>query len=379
MYTDYLSLIVEVSVTVYVFLLGLPILVNQIFLPEDLRRMSKKNYTTNLIGQVLVLTVLLSAIILVAYPRKLFSLDAFPKEQNPVREIIITILFFTMLALTLRFLYTHLVRSQGYRAKVINIIKKRLIESYQRTGKLDSAYLEDIEYLGIYSKGGAETRIVIRALEELQKNLKIDNTAGLNNDSLIQLIEILCNSVANSTESGSRSNMIEVLAIYKDILMELKMLSTEENPLIQGNETRKIKDCTYKIALASLKKDYSDMMPRVLNVLSLIPGSSDKLFDIGLLALDKNQFQVATNVLSEMMDRDNKDDVTMNNYFGLIAHFYFSGEAARHCARRSLESNKVEVTEKALKDSRNYHYNLCNFPTVDLIGRLDAPGLFGVD
>ena len=112
------------------------------------------------------------------------------------------------------------------------------------------------------------------------------------------------------------------------------------------------------------------MMPRVLSVLSLIPGSSDKLFDIGLLALDKKQFQVATNVLSEMMDRDNLDDVIMNNYFGMIAHFFFSGEASRYCAQRSLESNKVNMTEEALKEAREYHYNLCNFLTVDLIEQL---------
>lgn len=370
MYSDYLSLIVEVSVTVYVFLLGLPILVSQIFLPEDLRRMSKKNYATNLISQVLVLTLLLLAIILLAYPRTLFWMITFEEGQLPGREKLITILFFIMLSLTLGFLYIHLVRSQGYRAKVINIIKKKLIRSYQRSGRLDPAYLDDMEYLGIYSKGGAETRIVIQALEELLKQIKAGSGPGPNNDSLIQMVEILCNSVANSTEPGSRSNMIEVLAIYKGILMELKMSSTEENPLILGNETRKVKDSTYKIALASLKKDYPDMMPRVLNVLSLIPGSSDKLFDIGLLALEKKQFQVATNVLSEMMDRDNRDYVTMNNYFGLVAHLYFSGGAARYCARRSMEKNQIKMTEENLKEAREYHYNLCNFPTVDLIEQL---------
>lgn len=370
MYSDYLSLIVEVSVTVYVFLLGLPILVNQIFLPEDLRRMSKKNYAANLISQVLALTILLLAIILLAYPRTLFWLIPFDGGQVPLREMLITILFFAMLSLTLVFLYIHLVRSQGYRAKVVHIIKKKLIESYQRTGKLDAAYLDDMEYLGIYSKGGAETRIVIQALEELQKELKIDSTPGPNNDALIKLTEILCNSVANSTESGSRSNMIEVLSIYKEILMDLKLLSTRENPLIQGNETRKIKDCTYKIALASLKKDYSDMMPRVLSVLSLIPGSSDKLFDIGLLALQKRQFQIATNVLSEIMDRDNRDNVTMNNYFGLVAHFYFAGEAARQCARQSLSRNHIHPTEEGLAQALEYHYKLCNFETADLVRQL---------
>ena len=91
MYSDYLSLIVEVSVTVYVFLLGLPILVNQIFLPEDLRRMSKKNYAANLISQVLALTVLLLAIILVAYPRTLFWLIPFDAGQIPGREKLIAL------------------------------------------------------------------------------------------------------------------------------------------------------------------------------------------------------------------------------------------------------------------------------------------------
>lgn len=161
--------------------------------------------------------------------------------------------------------------------------------------------------------------------------------------------------------------MIEVLTIYKGILMNLSNYNTPENPVFYGNETRKIKDCTTKIALAALKRDYADMMPLVLNVLTLIPRSSDKLFDIGLLAMGSGQFQIATNVLAEIMDRDNKDYLTMNNYLGLVAHFFVSGESAKQYAIRSLQTNKVKLSAEEVKSAKEYHYIMSNFTTVDCL------------
>ncbi|MEZ5041601.1 MAG: hypothetical protein R2828_17035 [Saprospiraceae bacterium] len=358
---DYIHLIVEISVTVYVFLLGLPILVNQIFLPDDLRRMSKKNYNGNVSLQICVLTVFLLAILVVAY-----LANVSPTTKNiDAKETIVTILFCIMLILTIGFLFVNMIKSQGYRAKITQIIKNRIIRSIKKNGKLDQAFFEDLEYMGIYSKGGAETRNVIEALEEILAHVitKADDT--FDSDGLISIIETLCIAITNSVEPGSKNNMIEVLTIYKDMLMQLSNYNTPENQLFYGNETRKIKDSTTKIALAALKKDYADMMPLVLNVLTLIPRSSDKLFDIGLLALGRGQYQIATNVLAEIMDRDNKDYLTMNNYLGLAAHFYMSGSSARQYALRSLQTNKVKVTPEDARNAKEYHYIMSNFITVD--------------
>jgi hypothetical protein len=197
-----------------------------------------------------------------------------------------------------------------------------------------------------------------------------DQKVFFDSHGLIAIMDTLCMSVANSIEPGSRRNMIDVLNIYKNILMELEYYSDEEHQFIQGNATRKIKDCVTKIAEYALKKDYADMMPLVLNVLTLIPRSSDKLFGIGLLALKKEQYQIATNVLSEIMDRDNEDYLTMNNYLGLIAHFYFAGDSARECARNSLKRNAIQISKEALKTAREYHYIMSDFQTSDQIIRL---------
>ena len=118
------------------------------------------------------------------------------------------------------------------------------------------------------------------------------------------------------------------------------------------------------------------MMPLILNVLTLIPRSSDKLFVIGVLALEREQFQIATNVLSEMMDRDNEDYLTMSNYLGLLAHFFQAGAAARQCGIRSVEANRVELSEKILDDAREYHYIMSNFKTVDRLQALKQDAFF---
>ena len=363
---DYINLVVEISITVYVFLLGLPLLVYQIFLPDELRGMSRKNYTGNLMRQVIILTVLLFVIILTAYPLQPQIIPLFShKELLPAKVPFVTILFIAMVFYTLGIIKNHLLMSQGYRANIVEVIKAKIKAEYGKSGKVDQGFLEDMEYLGTYSKAGTETRIVIEALEDLLRVIRPKREAGSESGILISIIDTLCLSVANSTDSGNRQNMEEVLTIYKSVLMELKSHSTDENPLINSNETRKIKDCTTKIAMTALKKDYTDMMPLVLNVLTLIPHPSDKLFDIGLIALKKEQFQIATNVLSEIIDRDNQDYLTMNNYLGLIAHFYYGGQAARKFALRSLESHGVFLKDTLIADAKEYHYIMSNFTTAD--------------
>lgn len=362
---DYIQLIVEVSVTVYVFLLGLPTLVNQIFLPDDLRRMSKKNYMENTRWHLYALTAMLFGILILAIPFKIAL-------SGTSRVWLVTILFYAMLIDTFIFLFANLIKSQGYRAKIIEKIKQMALKEYRKSKVIDPVYLEDLEYLGISSKAGAETRIIIEALECVLTETYQKDGEAFDNDILIRIIDILCVSVTNSVEPGSRENMVDVLTIFKSLLMDLSNFSTQDNQLIYGNETRKIKDCTYRIALTSLKKDYADMMPLVLNVLTLIPRSSDKLFDIGILAMGKSQFQIATNVLAEIMDRDNKDYLTMNNYLGLIAHFFFAGQAARRYATRSLENNKVKLLKEDLENAIEYHYIMSNFSTVDEMEKLLA-------
>ena len=360
---DYIQLMVEVAVTVYVFLLGLPTLVNQIFLPDDLRRMSKRNYMENTRWHLYALTGLLFGILILAFPFERVIV-------GPTRVWMVTILFYAMLVDTLVFLFANLIKSQGYRAKIIEVIKKMVLKHYRKNKVIDDTYLEDLEYLGIFSKAGAETRIVIDALESILMETYQKDGKAFDNDTLIRIIDILCVSVTNSVEPGSRENMVDVLTIYKSLLMDLSNFSTQDNQLIYGNETRKIKDCTFKIALTSLKRDYADMMPLVLNVLTLIPRSSDKLFDIGLLAMNKGQYQIATNVLAEIMDRDNKDYLTMNNYLGLVGHFFFAGQAARRHATRSLENNRIKLSQKDLESAIEYHYIMSNFSTVDELEKL---------
>lgn len=366
MNTDYVYLIVEVSVTIYVFLLGLPTLVSQILLSDDLRRMSKKNYTDKSWWHLSILTGLLLLILVIAYLCTVDKKSTWILSILDNRNGIVSVLFVLMTGQTLWFLYDNLIRSQGYRAKVIHAIKKRILKAYENNEVVDRAFFDDLEYVGIYSKAGAETRTFIEAMESLLTNVQEGERNPYDNGQMItNIIDILCLCVTNSTEPGSRPNMEDVLGIYKNILMDLSYHSTDENQLFQGNETRKIKDCTTRIALVALKEGFSDMMPLILNVLTLIPRSSEKLFIIGVLALEKEKFQIAANVLSEMMDRDNRDYLTMNNYLGLLAHFLQGGNAARKCAQRSLEANRIELSKNKILDAMEYHYIMSNFNTVD--------------
>ncbi|HQU60316.1 MAG TPA: hypothetical protein PLU64_14020, partial [Saprospiraceae bacterium] len=197
---DYLNLIVEVAVTVYAFLLGLPALVSQILLPEDLRRMSRKNYTPSIMRSLIPMTILLLAIILLAFLANIFSEG---QVLLALSAITATLFFAAMLVFTLWHTWKHLALSQGYRARIINVIQEKAIEKFQSQGILDRAFLEDLDYLGISSKPGAETRTVIEALENLLNAVNESNRVDAGNGQLMPLVDILCNAVANSVEPGS--------------------------------------------------------------------------------------------------------------------------------------------------------------------------------
>lgn len=365
MYEDYLQLMAEMAVTVVVFLLGIPTLVSQIFLPDDIRRISNKNYLSHIIQPLILQPILLLIILLLAFP-----IQSCPFFLSPLwRSIISTGLFAAMLMHALNYLYYNLIQSQGYRAKTVEIIQKKILDQYKQKKEIEGDFYKDLEHLGIYSKGGLETGFVIEALEKILKSLDPEIQEDKPNISV--LIRSLGLVVANSLEPGSRKNMEDVLEIYKDILIKLSRGSDQKSSQpIYGNAARTIKDWIYKIAIVSIKKDYPDIMPLALNTLTLVPYSSDKLFAIGVQALERMQYQIVSNVLSEIMDRDNEDDHKSNNFLGLIAHLYFNGPASKLFAEKTLKNNNTIFSKDNLTDAMEHHYILTNFPTYNYLEKL---------
>ncbi|MEO1262726.1 MAG: hypothetical protein AAFZ15_28220 [Bacteroidota bacterium] len=363
--SDYLNLIVEVGVTIYVFLLGLPLLVSQIFLPEDLRRFSRKNYTTRIWWHLGLLTLLILLLVGIAFAGSMAESRSATAALPDWYSWLASALFLALLIASFWFLIKYLFNSPGSRANIIGLIKNKIIKIYQRTGELDQHFINDLEYLGIYSKAGGEIQYVIEALNDLLEIILNQPSEKINSEDLKKIIDILCNSVAGTVEPGSRRNMINVLTTYKGIIMWLEEKPAETVALNLNDIAPKLQSCTNQIALVSLRKDYIDLMPRILNVITLLAQPSVRLFNIGILALERDHFRIAANALSELLDADNRDEFSTANYFGLLAHFYCAGPTAQKHTLDSLKTSPLKIGSKDFDNIINYHYSSAHFKTVD--------------
>lgn len=110
MENDYINFIVEILVIVFVFFLGLFILVNQIFMFDDFCWMSKKNYNENIIVQICFLVVILVVIVVVVYVFNIYE-GIYLGVKN---SDIVIVLFGFLLFFILGFLFFNMFKFQGY-------------------------------------------------------------------------------------------------------------------------------------------------------------------------------------------------------------------------------------------------------------------------
>lgn len=358
----------EVTAGILIFGVGLPSLVLQGIVHEDVRRIVYRHRKWLRLG--------IFFIFVFAFIALSFVWIFHPAAQDQSNRYISTGLINTLSAGIMTVVILSLVPFSYWlgsyrRDRLLNYLGKKCKNRIRRAGSPDEAMLADLRYLGEQGEAGLEKDHALKILEQLANEIqKRIAYSGNGLESIVQAIEA-------TLYSGDVKNFLYATQILQKLIIRLQQKNLADAP-----DMGAILRVLQRVGGMALELDSELAALAIRDIVSLVGQKTDGafqlsnaiLFELGVKSLEKKRFLFAVAILSRletmiMIDSPLKPEKAVN-YFGLLAHFWYAGVAVKERARLSLKKlqGQAEIRE-CLQTAKKHHAAQTQFDTVD---KLDA-------
>jgi hypothetical protein len=262
----------------------------------------------------------------------------------------------------------------GRRAVIIRSLEQEIFHD----GALVEHSLEDLIALGRQSEAGEDKELVLKALYRLA--IKMYAVPGYSGDRLEALILGLTDVLVSSTQPGNGQNydtaaqiLLHITKATKqptaDVLAAIQTLGALGQGVLHHVGPLNIRPTAMKYvqALGSTANRHPNNASDV----------SQALFEIGVVAVRKDQILIAMATLSDLLmlaqDHQPAHKELSSDVLGLIAHFWVAGPTARDYAEdklREVSSSLGQPLEDALEAARRHCARTTQFQVADNLARL---------
>ena len=374
---------IGIAITYAVFIMGIPALIFQTFIPEALRNVYNRRLMR---GSHWVFTtqILLILILLWMVNPKVCGLEArgVPSETSAY-------LIFWLTVLILLIGHIHLIwkfnSSQYIGRQLSKTISKSALVHFKKEKEIKKEDLEDLGLLAVELPHGSIKNTFLDALGQLIEdilNVK-DSRPEEINKAIGDIVEKTVDpSVTNNVEKANAENMKKALEVLSFAFNQgQRRIGNGDDKsyfkTIISNSIKEIGVC------AVLRKDLPSVM-NAIEKLSQIEGASRDVYTLGDSALQQGYMKASVVASRKLGDRVRKviagrepdwvEDKRVCAWLGLVARIYEKDGHAKQYAETQIEVvleqphvKKEEIT-LILKNAQNYFYRrLADFSTADAI------------
>ncbi|MGH9838238.1 MAG: hypothetical protein ACREEM_05590 [Blastocatellia bacterium] len=366
-----------------VFAIGIPALITQLIMQEDIRQIVQRWHILFCVGVCIPILLALMLFVWLLHP----TADEKPATAAPaaasapasavrqagsppydmnsnVAAILLTIIPLFSLAL---FLLLHFYRREA----IVNFLKKKLLGSLSAKGRLHERSLKDLLYLGEMGNAGREKDLVLDAIKEIAAAAR--KSAKYTGDQLDELLHGLPVMLANKEKPGDDGNFNK--AAY--ILQRVK----DDFPKDDHHSTRDERTADDMLMLLGKEAVELGLASAPFTFVQFAePGEQDMVFEIGLSALRVQRFDLAVASLRQLeamaAERGSlsaSNDETTAHLLGLLAHFAAHSFSTCRQAERGLLAiaDSCSPSLSACLDyAFDFHYQDLRFDTSDSLVRL---------
>jgi hypothetical protein len=369
----------QVAATILVFALGFPLIVEQISISEDLRRIVHRH--NRMAEWLLPLLFALATLITLCFVWFLHpvAIDFAKQDQavlnnasNPNNNLIAS-LFITLIVLTPAIILR--VFQVSYRRNEILSSLKQKCDRHIEEGFLDHLALEDIQYLGELGKTRGEKIQVLEILEQLA--YKMQTCAYYQGRGLENIIKAIEFTLQKDTDSDSFARGVLILQHIIENISKSKFDSSYDVGLVLKTLGR--------LGVIAFTIDSERSARKIVETIQFISRTPDggfleaalALFELGVTALEHGQFLVAVEALNKLeamtCQKEPVNVVNSSTYLGLVAHFWARGDSARQRALSGLKGIKFSPSRsKCLKSAQQSFFGTARFTTADLLSKMIA-------
>jgi hypothetical protein len=356
------SAYLQIIVIILVFALGIPTILFQISISNDIRRIIQKQI--KLIWWFILITFLVGASLVY-----IWILHPCPGNvSSPFTSLLANLLLSFVIVISFSILCIRLIRNS--RDQIIRRIEKKIIKYFFKTGDRSESIIKesvnDLIYLGEQGSCGDEKQIILESISSIFQNTVLKRR----NDNFLILIDLvygLQKIVTNKEKEGNGDNFILSVKCLSEII-------NNPNSLLTNVEKDIIINVICDIGQFSLMNKSETI---TLLIFQEFDNHCSALFKFGKSALNEQQYLFAVASLNKLESLYQDDDMlkvdTRNYLLGLMSHFWFSGDACRKRATRFLKDN-LELFQPSftscVEHSILFHENSVDYITVGLLYEL---------
>jgi hypothetical protein len=349
----------QILIALLVFAFGVPALILQVTVPEDVRRIifGRRRMASWLILMIWVGLFCLAFVWLLHPCPNGSSSD----WQNILAGVIVTVAIALAIGFWSRNLYTNA------RERIARDLEDSLIKTFRRRGFLEENTLSDLIHLGVHGDPGIEKRLVLEALGYLAE--RVQQSEKYEGDELEEAIRGVETTLTSKEKPGSDYNFCLACTILIGIRNRL-----EDRGWALHLDAQLVQRTLGRLGVVAVEIKAKST---ALAFVEAVASDSNTLFEIGLVAFHEEQFHIATAALNRLETlAENSPPLTADktaNLLGLLAHFWKADGSARRRAESFLARTKNSFSpslQECAKKSLEYHYAIARYDTADMLAKM---------
>jgi hypothetical protein len=351
----------QVLIALLVFTLGIPALIYQLAVPDEIRRILHRRHESGAMWHFTIVATVFVSLIFVWFLHPYLD-SVSPRILDYAAVIYMTIILILILV------YWRVKLSGHTRETLIHSLSRQFLRDFDDTGNLNESIISDLSYLGEHGKPGDEKQIVIDALADLA--VTIHTSQAYKGNKLEPIINSMRDICGNIDNLGSERNFLSVCEILEKILDNLRInnLSTSLDAFTAISILRDLgiistENKSESVALAFLESNKSESMT---------------IFNMALIGLRKKKYSLALashNKLETLVEQSEELIINQDlyNLLGLIAEFNYEGVSTQRRALLFLSRIKNAFKPSfvfCLNSAYEHHYNIANYETADKLHKM---------
>jgi hypothetical protein len=361
----------DAAVTLLIFLVGIPALVLQ-FMAPDVRRvtMEKITFPKEVSIRLVIAVSLMLASVLLAW--------GLPASKDFIFATMLVGLFVIVAATTVQVQFRY-----GWRETVIATLKKKVLISLERHGRLDKEALQRIIEIGKQSEAGPDREVILEALDEIVARTRLHLV--YDGDMLGSLVDGLVKMLVSQPAPEDTPNYQLAVRILIAILSapNVKTLIDQQHAVraLSALGQTLLAEIAVTVGTDHIMMDYEEALGlAVTRHPSMLTDVTQSLLEVGAVALNHKHYLFAVATLERLLtivEENLPSREALADLLGLLAHFWTDGESSREFAESRSErigicaiKTEFPIIHQAIQHAKLHSQMTMRFNTADKLAQM---------
>ncbi len=378
---------VGIAITYLVFIMGIPALIFQTFIPDSLRSVYNEKFekTWWQFGLQIILILLLFTLSVPALSNKA-SEYCHSYSWIVAFFIVVPIIILTWGIIYLKRRFESI---RNIEQKLSIRIMDEAIADFSKNKTIDRKIIENMIVLAKELPAGTKRNFFLQECERLLERL-LEAPTKIRDTKLIGEIlkDVVCLSVTYDRDKFNHENMEKVMDILNLVYHQAYLNGGKEEIGSTYLKTT-IANCIKEIAVNAMLKDDLPAVMDAIEKLALIESTHNELYVLGSEALRQDHIQTAVTAAQKLKGKvissidkrgiqNSNDKRLFAVWLGLMAKIHQLGGSAQEFAYRQIQlviehvsAGQTGEVRALFADSRKHFYQQAEFSTIDAVKSLE--------